>query len=81
MACMRVFPWTHARCSVRLFLPRRRDLRAKWQQPQPRCTAAGGARCVYPDAYSGTWNASLTYGFPTLITLPHFYLVKPVSAC
>lgn len=37
-------------------------------------------RCVYPDAYSGTWNASLTYGFPTLITLPHFYLVMNMTS-
>lgn len=36
-------------------------------------------RCVYPDAYSGTWNVTLTYGCETLISLPHFYLVLVAS--
>jgi CD36 family len=30
-------------------------------------------RCAYPSNIHGTWNASLTYGCPTLMTLPHFY--------
>ena len=34
-------------------------------------------RCIYPDAYNGTWNVSLTYASPTLITLPHFLQVCP----
>ena len=33
-------------------------------------------RCIYPDAYSGTWNVSLTYASPTLITLPHYLQVR-----
>ncbi|KAK9917273.1 hypothetical protein WJX75_002617 [Coccomyxa subellipsoidea] len=40
------------------------------------CTASPASdpaqRCIYPDAYNGTWNVSLTYASPTLITLPHF---------
>lgn len=32
-------------------------------------------RCIYPDAYNGTWNVTRTYASPTLITLPHFLQV------
>ena len=37
-------------------------------------------RCIYPDMYIGSWNVSLTYASPTIITLPHFYKV-PLSPC
>ena len=38
-------------------------------------------RCVYPDAYAGTWNATYTYGCDTLISLPNFYLVQSPLNC
>ena len=39
------------------------------------CTVgnASNARCVYTDAFAHTFNASLTYACPTLLSLPHFY--------
>ncbi|KAK9813634.1 hypothetical protein WJX73_000949 [Symbiochloris irregularis] len=35
-------------------------------------------RCAYPDGFTGAFNASLTYGAPTLYTLPNFYQADPV---
>ena len=32
-------------------------------------------RCAYPDVYSHTFNATLTYSCPTLLSYPHFYKV------
>jgi hypothetical protein len=34
---------------------------------------AADLRCIYPDVYSHTFNASLTYACPTLLSLPHYY--------
>ena len=34
-------------------------------------------RCVYPDAFAHTFNASLTYACPTLLSLPHYYKANP----
>lgn len=49
------------------------------------CTASPASdpaqRCIYPDAYNGTWNVSLIYASPTLITLPHFLQVRPAYSC
>lgn len=33
-------------------------------------------RCIYPDQYNGTFNASLTYACPTVLSFPHFYKVN-----
>lgn len=49
-------------------------------EAQASCAASSGPdlaqRCVYPDAYTGAWNVTFTYGCETLITLPHFFLVN-----
>ncbi|KAK9814422.1 hypothetical protein WJX72_005728 [[Myrmecia] bisecta] len=39
-----------------------------------------GDRCAYPDVYQGSWNASLTYACPTLLTLAHFYMADGLLA-
>lgn len=33
-------------------------------------------RCAYPDSVGYTFNASLTYNCPTLLSLPHYYRVS-----
>ena len=42
-------------------------------------------RCVYPDVYSHTFNASLTYSCPTILSYPHYYKVglplRPDVSC
>ena len=46
---------------------------------------ADETRCSYPDSIAGTFNQSLTYQCPTLLSLPHFLQVPPEavqgSAC
>lgn len=37
--------------------------------------SAPSERCAYPDSIGFTFNASLTYNCPTLLSLPHFYRV------
>lgn len=34
-------------------------------------------RCAYPEVYNGTWNMSLTYATPTLLTRARFYGADP----
>ena len=53
---------------------------AGWQQERSHQPAAllkvsPAGRCAYPDAIQGTFNQSLTYESPTIITLPHYYQV------
>lgn len=36
------------------------------------------SRCAYPDVFSHTFNATLTYACPTLLSYPHFY--KAISS-
>ena len=36
---------------------------------------AEATRCSYPDSIAGTFNQSLTYQCPTLLSLPHFLQV------
>ena len=47
------------------------------------CTVgnASNPRCVYPDVFAHTFNASLTYACPTLLSLPHFYKASPNLLC
>jgi CD36 family len=37
-------------------------------------------RCAYPEVFNGTWNMSLTYQTPTLLTRAHFYGADPAVA-
>jgi CD36 family len=37
-------------------------------------------RCAYPEVYNGTWNMSLTYQTPTLLTRARFYGADPAVA-
>ena len=50
--------------------------------------SADPERCSYPDSIAGTFNQSLTYQCPTLLSLPHFlqvtlwasrYIIEPFS--
>jgi len=47
------------------------------------CTVGNAAnpRCVYPDVFTYTFNATLTYSCPSLLSLPHFYKASLSRLC
>ena len=44
----------------------------------PPQSASDDERCAYPDMLRGAWNETLTFACPTIITLPHFFMARPL---